>query len=261
MYYNEDQKAKPTDVINQIVVGGKDSSGNKITDVLAKGNEYAVYEIDVKDVQKRLRVKIDGINDERERQVVEWYTKVKDKYLEAKGLLYRSDEYNMFRNRVAHTLATALCGYEDLALSQFNKLIYSIKEEYRDKYIKRIFYIFPGYAILTMLIVFVSAIHFNIIYNNKDLVFWVGIVASAVIGGVLSLTVNLPKIRFETEVYNSIYFVFGLERISISILSGLVCTFAIKSKIILGGVFDPDDIELYCNNSCNYNYFYNGIFS
>lgn len=231
------QKTQATDIIQNIKIGNKDLSGNLITDVLAKGNEYAVYEIDTPDINKKLRVLIDGIDDESEAKITESYVHVKEKYITAKGLLYRSVNYGLMKNRVAHTLATALSGYHEIALQQFERLIVDINKEYKDSFVRRIFYIAPGYILLTALVVFLALNTMGFIYINDAVFVWIAVANAAITGGVFSLTLNLPKMRFEAEIGRAIFMIFGLERISISVLAGVICTIGIRSKFIMANVF------------------------
>jgi len=230
-------KSELTAVIKNIRVGNKDLTGSVVTEVLALGNEYAIYEIDVDDVNKRLRVTIDGIDDESEDRISNAYIKVKEKYITAKGLLYRSSNFGLMKNRVAHTLATALSGQPDVAEIQFNKLIADINAEYKDSFKRRIFYIAPGYLLLTLFTAGLAINTLNYITINPEILSWLLVAFAAIIGGVFSLTLNLPKIRFESELGKIIFTVFGIERISISVLAGIICTIGIKSKFIMSNLF------------------------
>lgn len=230
-------KSEPTEKIKKLKVGSKDDVGYVITDIMASGNEYAIYEIETDDINKKLRVLIDGATDENERKIVESYVKVKEKYITAKGLLYRSANFCLMKNRVAHTLATALSGNDDIALKQFERLIAEINKEYHDTFIRRLVYITPGYILLTLFILILALHNSNTIILIDIVLFWVSVATAAIIGGVFSLTINLPKIRFDSEIGRAIFAVFGIERISISILAGVICTIGIKSKFILANLF------------------------
>lgn len=239
-----ENKTQPTDEIKKIKIGSKDTVGNVITDVLAFGNEYAIYEIETENINKKLRVIIDGVNDERENKIAKDYAEVKDKYITAKGLLYRTSNFGLMKNRVAHSLATALTGNPSLANEQFEKLILQINNEYKETYMRRLYYIVPGYVLLTAFTVILAL---NTIKNwdqaYKEIFDWLYVAYASIIGGVFSLTLNLPKIKFETEIGGWIFSVFGIERISISILAGIICFVGIKSKFILANLFkDPIDL-------------------
>lgn len=230
-------KTEATDKIKSIMVGNTDTTGNLITDVLAKGNEYAIYEIDTDDINKKLRLLIDATDDDRESKLTQSYIYVKEKYITAKGLLYRSSNFGLMKNRVAHTLATALSGNKEQALEQFEHLIIDINKEYKDSFVRRICYIAPGYMLLTLFIFIMILNSIQVINILPDIFMWISVITAAIIGGVFSLTLNLPRIRFESEVGKLIFALFGLERISLSILAGIICTIGIKSKFIMANIF------------------------
>lgn len=239
------KKTEPSDKIKKIKVGSKDDSGYEISDVMASGNEYAIYEIETDDINKKLRFQIDGVDDESEKRIVQSYIKVKEKYIIAKGLLYRSANYGLMRNRVAHTLATAFSGSDDIALEQFDRLINEINKEYRDTYVRRIYYISPGYLLLTISVIILVLNTSGVISLLDDIFFWFSVATAAIVGGVFSLTLNLPKVKFDSEIGRFIFAVFGIERVSISILAGIICTIGIKSKFILANVFHQSQFEIW----------------
>jgi len=54
------EKIEPVDSVAAITVGGTDIAKNIVTNVLAKNNEFAIYEIETNDINNRLKVFIDG---------------------------------------------------------------------------------------------------------------------------------------------------------------------------------------------------------
>jgi hypothetical protein len=230
------KKTEPTKLIQSIKVGSKDYSGHVITDVLSFGNEYAIYEIDTKDINNKLRLVIDGIDDASEVAISANYVIVKDKYITAKGLLYRSADFGLMKSRVANTLATALLGNPDLALKQFEALIQNINDEYKDSFKRRILYILPGYLLLVISVI-VLIIQNNLHFLDNRMFQGFIIIASSIVGGVFSLSLNIPQNKFYTEIGCLIFAIFGLERIGISILAGIICAVGIKSRIIMESLF------------------------
>lgn len=173
------RKAVPTDIIREIVVGNKDIYGNLITNVISRGNEYAVYEINSDNIQQRLRLMIDGYDDDREAQISGWYMRVKEVYMKARVLLYKSEDYNIIQSRIAVALATALSGYPEESLRQFDNLIKEVNDEDRDKSKRRICYVVPGYILLIILAVILAAMYFRWIDFDREVFLWMGIVFSA----------------------------------------------------------------------------------
>lgn len=101
-------KSEIVDSVKAIVSGADDMSGNKVVNVLAKHNEYVIYEIETKDINNRIKVFIDGHTDQSEEKIQKRFNDVKQKYIEAKGMLSKSSNFEMMKHRVAHTLSTAL---------------------------------------------------------------------------------------------------------------------------------------------------------
>lgn len=238
-------KTKQTDAIKAIKVGKTDECDNTITDVLATGVEYAIYEIDTADINRRLRVFIDAESDEREQEVVEYYIQVKQLYIKAKGLLYRTSNFGMMKNRVAHTLATALAGHPAEAAKQFEALIEEIDKEYKDAFNSRLLYVLPGYTLLTILLIYLAFV----VCDGVDTPFstitnWLIIAVAAIIGGNFSMTLNMKNMTFDREINNLIYAAYGMERISIALLAGIICTFGIRAEFIFKNVSSgkPDDV-------------------
>ena len=62
----EMSKTDTVESIKAIVSDAEDNSGNKVVNVLAKHNEYVIYEIETKDINNRIKVFIDGHTDESE---------------------------------------------------------------------------------------------------------------------------------------------------------------------------------------------------
>ena len=101
-------KNEPSERITSIVVGSKDSANNLVLNVLARNVEYVIYEIEDSDINNRIKILIDGLTDESEAKISQRFNAVKQKYIEAKGLLGKSSNYGMMKQRIAHTLSTCL---------------------------------------------------------------------------------------------------------------------------------------------------------
>ena len=224
-------KSEPTKKIEKILSGENDPSGNKIIDVLAKGNEYAIYEIEHHDINNRLRVLIDGITDESEKKLTEKFNKVKQKYIEAKGLLYRSSNFGMMKNRVAHALATSLTAEEINGNNEFDKLIEDIKNENRESITNRIFYLIPC-ILITMILAVISIWYLELRLGNGPYWQLIIILLSSSLGGSMSIIINVKKLHFEEYSSRWFYLIFGIERLFLSFVAGAIAYTIIKSKLI-----------------------------
>lgn len=233
-------KTPPTEKIRNIVCGNKDPFGYKIENVLARGNEYAIYEADVADINNRIRVLIDGINDESEKALIDKYNKVKPKYIEAKGLLYGSTNYGMMKLRVANVLAGVLSSEEsDIETwnKEFDTLIKTLIKE-NDEYIrKRTYYLGPCAA--------VSFVFFCLAATRMELRTtstpeWQIITAlfASSIGGSMSMLYNAKKLDFDQYNSKMFYFMLGCERLFLAVVAGAIAFILIKAKFILPGIID-----------------------
>lgn len=204
-----------------------DSSGNKVVNVLSKGNEYVIYETDDDDINHRLRVMLDGYTDESEKVLQKRFTKVKQKYIEAKSLLYRSSNFGMMKNRIAHTLTSCLVNEDIDGNQEFQELIDNIKSECKNLIFNRLLYILP---------VFIVVILFSIMFLLTDMnsvlykVYLIGFGAS--LGGIMSILYRIKSYNFEEYLDKKYYLFIGFERSVIAIVAGIIIYIGAKSGLI-----------------------------
>jgi len=225
-------KIEQQEKIKALKAGGKDGSGNTIIQVIASGDEFAIYEIDHPDISERLRVTIDGITNEREHELAERFNKVNQKYIEAKGLLYRSVNLGVMKTRVAHVLSAILSSDQDNGNEQFQELINTIMEEYRQVTVSRIFYLLP--TILSTIAVFLEA--FYLVWSNQlGGPLWpvTCVLLGSCLGGSLSIFSGLKKYKFEEYSQSAFYLMFGMERVMLACIAGAVAYVVVKSGIII----------------------------
>ncbi len=228
-------KKKPTKEVSSLKVGKPDSSGNMVIDLLAFGNEYAIYEIDTPDLNKKLRVLIDGHSNESEKELIQRFNTVKQGYIRAKGLLYRSPNFGMMKNRVAHTLASALSSEVAPTEDLFDTLINEIDQEATQSVINRLLYISP--ALLATIFAAILAFYCA---PSKDLHFQLAIALfGACLGGFLSILINLNKLHFE-EYKWGLYFALGSERVLLALVAGSIALVLIEANILLPDLLPLD---------------------
>lgn len=217
-------KTKRKESINSLKIGEKDTNGHIIVDILASGNEYSIYEIETKDINKKLRVLIDGNDDKSEKILTDKFNNVKQKYIEAKGLLYKSQNFGIMKNRVAHALSTALSSDTVNSNEEFISLINDIKNEAKLALKNRIFYLLPSTILVVLM--FIYLININSYLNYELLIF------GASLGGSLSVLFTLKKRNFE-EFDTFHYFIIGLERIFLANIATAIIFILIKSGLFL----------------------------
>jgi membrane protein YqaA with SNARE-associated domain len=189
-----------------------------------------IYEIEDEDINNQLRVYIDGHSDESEDRLIKRFIKVKQKYIEAKGLLYRSANFGMMKNRIAHALASALHSDEIDGNKEFEKLINEINKEYRQSAINRILYIVPAIILVICSLILMHSLYESTLKN----IYWeiiCAIVGSSV-GGAISILSGVKRFNFEEHLSWYHYILIGLERIILALLTGAVAYIGIKSGVL-----------------------------
>lgn len=225
----KNNKTQPTEDVKKYKIGEKDDSGHIIVEILSKNNEYVIYEIDTPDINNKLRVIIDGHTDESEKKITDRFNLVKQKFIEAKGLLYRSQNYGMMKNRVAHALSTALSSNNQNPNEEFDELIKQIKSETKKALNNRIYYLLPAS------IIFISFFCIVFFYNVEACIF--SVLFGASLGGILSLLIFINNKHFE-EFSEGYYLILGLERIFLSNITAIIVYVLIKAGIVLPSLSD-----------------------
>lgn len=233
-------KTEIKESINNIKIGEFDTSGNKIVNVLAKHNEYAIYEIDSDNIQNRIRVLIDGHTDESEQVIQERFNKVKSDYIRAKGVLFHSTNFETNKQRVAHTLSTCLNSSGDSNNDIFAKLIKSIHEEQNTILKNRLIYIAPCTILITLCVIDFIFLFFKTTPIEKISTYALPLFSSTS----LSLIINSNKLNFQefSKWYN--YFFLGLERLFLSACIGYITFILIDSGIIKSTILSSTPYSL-----------------
>ena len=230
----------PNEMTDKIASFQKDTldiSGNKIINILAKGNEYVIYEIDDVDINNRLKVFIDGHNSTREEELIQKFNKVKQNYFQAKGLLYRSSNFGMMKNRIAHLLTTVFTSDDNFdGNREFEKLINEIQKEYSRTIRNRLFYLAPAIS-ASLFLGYMLYIKYQIWFKEQPQ-YWIilCILFGSAIGGTVSLIFRINKHNFEEHLSWMYYVIIGLERTILAIFAGIIAYVGIKSGILFGNI-------------------------
>jgi hypothetical protein len=217
--------------IKALQVGAKDCFGNTVTHVLSAGDEWAIYEIEHPDISERLRVFIDAHTAARESELAGRYNKVAQKYIEAKGLLYRSANFGVMKSRVAHALSVVLTSDDIDGNKEFEVLVDAIKKEYQTASKNRIYYLLPA-VLLSFLISTIALFILFSPYYGKTLWVIICVLFGSCLGGSLSIFSGMKKYKFEEYLQPSSYFMFGFERIFLSFIAGGVAYVLFQSDMI-----------------------------
>jgi len=226
-------KSGSTPAIEKALSEQVDPSGNRIITVLSAQNEFLIYEIQTDDINNRLRVLIDGHTDESERELIRKFDSVKQNYVRAKGMLYRSPNYGAMKNRVAHALSTCLNSDDCNTIGNkvFEGLCREIEQEQKLIVTNSSLYILP--VVISVLALFFLAylILPQRISNTPDWQIVSALLASALGTGV-SMTTSIKKVHFEEYKFSRFYLFIGIERVIFGFMVAAVAFIAIKSKLI-----------------------------
>lgn len=229
-----DTKTSVVETIKKINVGELDPGNNLIVAVHSKHNEYAIYEIDSNDVNNKLKVLIDGHTDESEKKITRRYSSVKQKYIQATGMLSNTPNYGMLKRRIAHTLSTCLDD-DTKGPEEFDALIKIIQKEHEKLVVNRIYYLAPA-VILTIITIGLSLFKLNFFELNHTHItqFEVGLCffVSVLVGASISILVNATKLNFEEYSSGGYYLTLGIERIFLAILAGITAFICIQAGIL-----------------------------
>lgn len=231
--------------IANIKPGKIDGAGNKVIHILAKGNEYCIYEIENQDINYRLRVEIDGFTDDSEKELVRKFNIVKNGYLLAKGLLYRSQYYGMMKNRVSHILSACFQNDETPSGTEFDSLIEEIREEIKRTSLNRLYYFMPS-IILTIISSFLCIFNSELRITNYQDWHILIVILSALLGNSISILSSISKINFEESTFSLYYSLMGIERIFLSCVAGAISYFLIRSKFIFPQIEIMDYWKIMC---------------
>lgn len=215
-------------------VGSKDNSGNIISKVFSKGDEYIIYEITTKNLSDSIKVIIDTEIDDN-KEPIENFSSVREKFTKIKGLLYKVVDDTSIKARIGHILTHAISGKIQEANQQFDDLILEIEKEYVNQSKHRINYLLTTLTLLLISLSLSAIIYLNEFLINKpilrELIF---ILSFALIGGFISVSGKLKSTIFEKDVKKKLYIFYAIERMTIACSAGLVIYFAIKGNLVFG---------------------------
>lgn len=228
--YKEEQKQD----LAKYKIGEKDSNGYTITKIFGRGDEYVVYEIETNDLVDSLKVWI-NTKIEEDTVPIDNYDKVRAKFSEVKGLLYKVVDKTTTKIIIAQIIINAIRGSFAEANTQFDTLIQKIHKEYKEQFKNRMRLLLSALG-LTILMVFIAVFtYYNGCYKKFEHIHnLIYVLAGGSIGGFFSLSIGLNKLVCEQDVDWWLYILYGLERITIALLASVIMYFAIKCDLAFG---------------------------
>lgn len=222
--------------------GVKDTGNNEITRIFLSSDEFVIYEIVSNNIADSIRIAIEPWTKEDKNNKESNFIKIRAKYVEVKGLLYKVLDEVAIKSRIAHILANAVDGNLEQSEDQLENLKLEIDSQYKNQFRNRLRYL--G-TVLTFVIgcIVLSVLTYNCNWFtdmpiNRHLIFTV---AAGAIGGFISVSRRIRQMVFEKDVDWYLYVFYGFERAIISIFGAIIIYFTIKSNFTFGVVNDLDN--------------------
>jgi hypothetical protein len=243
---NQAEKMAPMESVAKIKIGALDANGLKVTAVLAKDNEFAIYEIEHENPDARMKVFIDGYTDASEKQIKDRFNAVKQEYILAKGFLSNATTKEVMKQRIAHTLATCLSSDRqghDKENTPFRSLIDTLENEHSNLASNRVFYLAPSWFAVIAIMLICLWLRAHGYAEDKVLklawTFFSNLLA-CLLGGAVSMLANAKSINF-LELSRGRYVALGFERIVLACMAGGIVFIAIKSGLVFSSFAGKDE--------------------
>lgn len=232
----EKYKIEQQQRMKEFVVGNKDSSGDKITNILRKADEYVIYEVETKNLSQTIRIQIDSILED-DNSLTEKFTEISGVYIKLRGLMYKVTDVNTFKYQIAYAVSLAFAGKVEEAKQQMDSLITEINQQYSEQFQHRIRYLVTILSITLLLVaISITVYYYNLIDSDVHFRNFIFIVTGGSIGCCISVSRRLKKTEFEKDVSLWLYILYGFERVCISAFGAIIVYFAIKANLLLGMV-------------------------
>jgi hypothetical protein len=225
------------DTLDSYTIGKTEKNGYLITKVFSRGDSFIIYEIKSELPSDSLRVVINPDNKPEFIEHEKNYEKIKQDVNELKAVLYKARRENSFKHLIAPSISMGINGDVEASREMLRSLKDRINMEYLAMFRDKILYSLSGLFCVIFLLLFSYLTHIDYINWNNDkgqlVATFLYSATAASISGFISLALKLKKIDIDSELprLNIIYF--GIERILISVLSGLLMVVVIKSGLIL----------------------------
>ncbi|TMP33444.1 hypothetical protein [Pseudoalteromonas rubra] len=245
MENNSDQasnyKDKQIERMNKFVVNGTDSLGYKIEKVLAKGDEYVIYEVAGLPIQESIRIYIDTLK-EVDEEPVERVNEIKPHFDEFLSVLFKYDCDSSYKKRASNAVAMAINGKLEEAKALFEKIKSDATQEYTEKILGRFSYQSGALLLSIILILVLGLSHLNGFSQSDAKIVWDVSLAAifSSFGGFLSISLRLKDITIDRGLNRFTYLLMGSLRAIISVVGGVLIFFVVKSNLAFGFLNSDD---------------------
>jgi hypothetical protein len=231
--YAQEQKAR----MDGYKVGALDNSGNRIVKVFSRGDDFLIYEIEGVSESESFKVLVDTVIDADPNGYIQRFEKIKPSIDDFRSILYKGVHDKSVKHRAASAISTALRGDIDGAKAIFEKIKSQVLEEYKNVSDGRFNYLGSSFAAMIVLLVIAGVFYCqrdsDFLIKNPLVKYFMYSAAFAAIGGFLSVCINLKDIEFERSLEWWKYEAYGVQRIVLAAICGVISYLLIASDILL----------------------------
>lgn len=219
----------------KLSLGTIDPSGHAVIKVYVHTESYIIYQSDEPELVDALRIEVEPTSTRH----VEIVAKLSQKWVEAKGLINRSANIPVVKERIVQALNSALLSDAIDEEVELQDIINDIKRGYKHLIMNRLMYIAPAFliAVITSVMVY---LHWNLQTPNSFLwqVYLIGFGSS--MGGLMSILYSIQHYNFEEHLGMFYNIAIGFKRIVISLVGGVIAYIGLKSSLLFPRI-DPND--------------------
>lgn len=232
-------------VLDNYTIGKTDRNGNLITKIFSRGDSFVVYEIESNIQSDSLRV---IINPEDKKEFVQFennYEQIKQEVNEIKAIIYKAKRENSLKHLIAPAISKGITGDIEGAKQMLKTLKKTIDNQYIKQFNDKILYLCSNLFFVFLLILISYLTYCGYISwcceKNEIIKLFIYCITTASMGGFISLALKLKKIEIDFELPMTNIIFYGIERMVISILSGILLVVIIKSDLILSIINQSDN--------------------
>jgi len=234
--YRKEQKAR----LAAFVIGAKDLSGDLITKIYSRGDEYVIYEVAGLSEEEAFRTLIDTAIEEDPEGILGRFEDIKLEIVTFRSMIFKGIHDKSVKHQAAAAISTALRGDTAKAKEIFQSISERVCREYTSFQRGRILYS-VGALSLTVLALITAVLAFVFVdasntekLNQLKPFAYAGAFAS--LGGFLSVCINIRGMHFERDLGAGHFLIYGAQRLLISIMCGVLAYTIIKSGVALSFV-------------------------
>ena len=234
--YAEEQKKR----MAGYTIGKTDNSGNVISKIFSRGDDFLIYEIEGAAESDSFRVLVDTKIDSDPNEYVKKYEKIKPEISKFRSILHKGVHDKSVKHRAAGAISTALRGDIETSRKIFAEINTSVQTEYKNISDGRLSYLGSSFFV-TILFCIVAIIFYcnrdsTLIIKNPLLKHFFYAASFATLGGFFSICTNLKDIEFERSIQLWKYGIYGVQRLTLAAICGVISYLLVASEILLSSI-------------------------